>query len=483
MNKYPTTATSTRSTSSLKRKKPATHEKSDETENPVLKALRSNSKTRTPQKTINLGDVMPSSSCAKYPNTSNKHSSPKLDHSPKDKEELKEEKSSQSNQQYSPKEHSRLKTHSDSHQNQLESTKITTNKREPTSQSTSNAIQSRSQTTTSHSQETRTRSKSLKSPKESPRGKTHRKVKVSIGSKSKQTATPDTITKNIASTSKKTIDKSTARESEKSHSRETRASKPKKHRTSNSTSPNTKGQQSAPKPRRAISTLDFEVEPIDWTKDLNLKGYLIPDDTYTKVYQLKVTLVGTEVWRRIQVPENYTFWDLHVAIQDSFDWLDSHVHSFEVLKNPKDPSSTEMIDVGTPPPFEMPCDKTIADWGVKIQDYLSLKAPKCVYKYDFGDSWEHLIELESIVSREIRELYPRCIEGEKAGLPEDSGSVDSFLHIFKVLKNKKHKEYKEIKKWLDENYHDYDPERFEAKEVYFNNPSKALKDRLGHRFK
>jgi hypothetical protein len=37
------------------------------------------------------------------------------------------------------------------------------------------------------------------------------------------------------------------------------------------------------------------------------------------VYQFKVTLCEIEppIWRRIQVPGKYNFWDLHVAIQDA----------------------------------------------------------------------------------------------------------------------------------------------------------------------
>lgn len=37
------------------------------------------------------------------------------------------------------------------------------------------------------------------------------------------------------------------------------------------------------------------------------------------VHQFLVVLSGTDplVWRRIQVPEKYSFWDLHVAIQDA----------------------------------------------------------------------------------------------------------------------------------------------------------------------
>ncbi len=42
------------------------------------------------------------------------------------------------------------------------------------------------------------------------------------------------------------------------------------------------------------------------------------------VHQFLVVLTGTDslVWRRIQVPERYSFWDLHVAIQDAMGWKD-----------------------------------------------------------------------------------------------------------------------------------------------------------------
>jgi len=133
-------------------------------------------------------------------------------------------------------------------------------------------------------------------------------------------------------------------------------------------------------------------------KAIDLKGYLKPDDKYTKVYQYRVTLCGTSVWRKLQIPENYTFWDLHVAIQDSFGWLDCHGHKFNVLKNPKDPSSKELVDVGIPVDF-MP-DETIPGWTVRVKDYISIAAPRCMYEYDFGDSWEHLVGLESIMKRE-----------------------------------------------------------------------------------
>ena len=38
-----------------------------------------------------------------------------------------------------------------------------------------------------------------------------------------------------------------------------------------------------------------------------------------QVYQFKITLmdIQPEIWRIIQVPDHYSFWDLHVAMQDA----------------------------------------------------------------------------------------------------------------------------------------------------------------------
>ena len=51
------------------------------------------------------------------------------------------------------------------------------------------------------------------------------------------------------------------------------------------------------------------------------------------IYQFKITLNDTlpEIWRTIQVSENDSFWDLHVAIQDAMGWLDYHLHEFNFV--------------------------------------------------------------------------------------------------------------------------------------------------------
>ena len=52
----------------------------------------------------------------------------------------------------------------------------------------------------------------------------------------------------------------------------------------------------------------------------------------SQVMQFSIELheIEPRIWRRIQVPLDYNFWDLHVAIQDAMGWKDYHLHHFEI---------------------------------------------------------------------------------------------------------------------------------------------------------
>jgi len=94
-------------------------------------------------------------------------------------------------------------------------------------------------------------------------------------------------------------------------------------------------------------------------------------EKFNNVYQFKITLKDTNppVWRRIQAPANYTFWDLHVAVQDAMGWSDYHLHEF-TLKNP---STGLDSDIGIPDEegdFE---DNMLAGWKLKISEWFSLE--------------------------------------------------------------------------------------------------------------
>ena len=199
---------------------------------------------------------------------------------------------------------------------------------------------------------------------------------------------------------------------------------------------------------------------------------------FKHVFQLKITLKGTKpaVWRRIQVPEIYTFWDLHVAITDCMPWADYHLHLFQT----KDHTFKIKHDIGIPPESfggwieddnpVLPC------WQVEIAPYFTFKHPAVRYIYDFGDGWQHSIRLEKILPREKDVAYPRCIGGKRACPPEDCGGVGGYGDLLRTIADPTAERHQELLDWVGGSF---DPDAFFSADVQFDNPEKRWRIAFG----
>jgi len=187
-----------------------------------------------------------------------------------------------------------------------------------------------------------------------------------------------------------------------------------------------------------------------------------------RVYQFKIQLkeISPLIWRRILVPENYSFWDLHVAIQDSMGWLDYHLHLFRIRR--KHAHSITLIGIPDEDRFEDDPEIT-AGWEVSISDFFYDVGTTFDYEYDFGDSWEHEIIHEGILLKEKGTKYPVCIGAARACPPEDCGGVPGYYRMLDIISDPNHEEYEEMITWLGKKY---DPEQFVSSEVKFDNPKK-----------
>lgn len=194
-----------------------------------------------------------------------------------------------------------------------------------------------------------------------------------------------------------------------------------------------------------------------------------------KVLQFKVSLVYSvpEIWRRIQISDQCTFWDLHVAIQDSMGWEDCHLHQF-VVYDSTDKSKKRPIFIGIPDEDDLLGDagmSMLAGWEIKVCDYLSSNKT-FGYEYDFGDGWEHFIEFEGEYAKDAMiKKYPICLAGENACPPEDVGGIPGFYDYVEAITDKKHPDYKDCLAWHGK----YDPTKFDATKVKFSNPKIRLK--------
>lgn len=145
---------------------------------------------------------------------------------------------------------------------------------------------------------------------------------------------------------------------------------------------------------------------------------------------MKITLLGSKppIWRRVLVEPDINFKHLHDLVQNTFDWNDSHLHRFSV-------GSREM-------------ERDISNESKPIDDDLKAPKDKVLYEYDFGDSWDHVIELEKILDKEENKTYPLCTAGRMPAPVEGCGGVWGFYNMLDALKDKNHPEYDHFTEWI-----------------------------------
>lgn len=104
--------------------------------------------------------------------------------------------------------------------------------------------------------------------------------------------------------------------------------------------------------------------------------------------RLRITLKGSKpaIWREVLVPASMTMQTLHQTIQAAMGWWSSHLFEFDAGDD----------RIGEPDPDFDEGGVTPAR-GVKLATLLRRGVRRFTYLYDFGDHWEHLVE----VKREI----------------------------------------------------------------------------------
>lgn len=194
------------------------------------------------------------------------------------------------------------------------------------------------------------------------------------------------------------------------------------------------------------------------------------------VYQFVITLQDTDpsIYRRVEVPQSYTFWDLHVAIQDAFGWEDEHMHEFYFPRN----SGIKGLRIG------VPIDDGFIDleelpekgWEMGIDELFCELGDEMMYLYDFGDHWLHSIVLEGMILAQKKVKYPCCTEGALLTPLEDCGGIGGYYQLLEVLSNPKDPKYKETLEWVKgmTGKKTYQPESFNTASVKFTNPKKRL---------
>lgn len=132
----------------------------------------------------------------------------------------------------------------------------------------------------------------------------------------------------------------------------------------------------------------------------------------TKALILKVTLEHRKplTWRRLAVPVDLNYVELHKVIQSAFGWENAHLYGFY----PAWQQGLSYEDLSLDP------DANAKD-AAETQIWPDLIKGTVKYTYDFGESWDHQIKLEQ--NQNLESMLPTCLAGHGAGFYEDGLGV------------------------------------------------------------
>ena len=177
-------------------------------------------------------------------------------------------------------------------------------------------------------------------------------------------------------------------------------------------------------------------------------------------FVLRVALadIRPEIWRRVRLPVDATFGQLHRLLQLVFGWYDGHLHLFEVDGQTIGPTGGDLgFDAG---------DGDIDEDELRLCDAME-PGSSFVYLYDFGDNWEHRIVVEGTeglaASTDIVTGEPMgpfaLLAGKRAGPPEDCGGWPGYADILAARKDERHPRRAELADWLPVGF---DPDHFDV---------------------
>jgi hypothetical protein len=139
----------------------------------------------------------------------------------------------------------------------------------------------------------------------------------------------------------------------------------------------------------------------------------------------------------VLVPGTVTLGELHVVFQAAMGWEDRHLHVFEIRG-----------ERYGPPDFELEEDEQDLDEdGVQIH-WLVDEGDHFTYEYDFGDTWIHDVQVESVTAVAVPVTHAVCLDGAMACPPEDSGGPWRYGDFVKAMANPSHDEHAAMLEWF-----------------------------------
>jgi hypothetical protein len=198
--------------------------------------------------------------------------------------------------------------------------------------------------------------------------------------------------------------------------------------------------------------------------------------------ECRLRLVGYSAIRRLMVPYYINFDDLHHIIHSAYGWGDDHLYSFDFYLgqnkgwNGDITLFSDRADQGECRHLKEKDD--IFDI-VGMEGRLVLRADEImlnklippigrfVYRWDFGDGWEHEITVKEFHSNPKGPI-PDLISGSGDSALDDIGGPWGFERFKEIMADPEHEEYEDLKEWAEEwSPFDFDSVKFHVRHAYF----------------
>lgn len=193
-----------------------------------------------------------------------------------------------------------------------------------------------------------------------------------------------------------------------------------------------------------------------------------------KAYQIRISIKGSRplIWRRVIIPADVTFKRLHDTLQLAMGWYDYHLHEFEFKDLKLRITNNEEVyeeyryfrsAEGKKRLAEMKNSKFMPNLSIEVRKSDNTKIDKYIeqcktfaYIYDFGDWWEHKIEIEQI-TQDYKFGYPTILDGQGACPPEDCGGMGGYENFLEAWNDENNEEHESMREWGEiQNYREFD---------------------------
>lgn len=196
-------------------------------------------------------------------------------------------------------------------------------------------------------------------------------------------------------------------------------------------------------------------------------------------FKIRILAIRPPIWRRIEVPGNFTFWDFHCAIENAFEWEDHRAHEFRPWPRGRYTGPPRYLEVIGSSDYDRDTTPDHYSWQVRLAKRFETPRDRWLYARlpgmgDFSNDWEHEVVFEGAEKRSPGISEPVCLGGRRAAPPRDCCGLRGYDELVRARSG----EADESERWFDpefyEEYQDFDPDFFDREAVFFSDPKRSL---------